>query len=346
LFSGIAFDVTNRVKLKTVTVYPKNNTSRTPITVSLFDATGNIVSGTNPVTFIPTSVPGTIGLTSQVVTLDYNIPVGTGYRLVATSGLVATNNTLGNSATAITYPSGSTIRLTGNVTNLTSAVSTTANITNCFHNLTFDEICESTTRTPIVVNVGDCPQVNLKLFIEGYYAGGNTMTPVKANQGVGVSTTLVDDVTVELRDANSPHDLVATASAELQTNGDVSATLPALAGSYYIAVRHRNALQTWSAAAQTVGAVPLTYDFTTAANKAFGDNMKELETGVFGFYSGDINQDGFIEGGDFPFLFNDSDNFFEGFQTTDLNGDGFVEGADFPYLFNNSDNFIEVLRPF
>lgn len=346
LFSGIAFDVTNRVKLKTVTVYPKNTASRTPITVSLYDSTGNIVAGTDPVTFTPNLVTTAVGTASQVVNLNYNIPVGIGYRLVATYGLVATNNTLGNSNATITYPTGSTIRLTGNVTNLTGAVSTTANITNCFHNLTFDEICESTTRTPITVNVGDCPQVNLKLFIEGYYAGGNTMTPVKANQGVGVSTTLVDDVTVELRDANSPHDLVATANAELQTNGNVSATLPALAGSYYIAVRHRNALQTWSAAAQTVGAVPLTYDFTTAANKAFGDNMKELETGVFGFYSGDINQDGFIEGGDFPFLFNDSDNFFEGFQTTDLNGDGFVEGADFPYLFNNSDNFIESLRPF
>ena len=345
LFNGIAFNVTNRVKLKTVTVYPKNTVALTPITVSLYDSTGNIVAGTAPVTFTPTLVTGTIGTTSQVVTLNYNIPVGTGYRLVATYGLVATTNTLGNSTAAITYPSTlGGITLTGNVTDLTTAVSTTGAITRCFHNLTFDEICESGTRTPIVVNVGNCPQVNLKLFIEGYYAGGSTMTPVKANQGVGVSTTLVDDVTVELRSATAPHALVATATAELQTNGNVSASLPAFAGSYYVAVKHRNAVQTWSATTQTVGVSPLTYDFTTAANKAFGDNMVDLG-GVFGFYSGDINQDESIDLGDFPNLFLDNDNFEVGYKNTDLNGDGSVDLGDFPLIFLNSDNFIFSQHP-
>ena len=161
LFSGIAFDVTNKVKLNTVTVYPKNTTALTPITVSLFDATGNIVSGTTPVTFTPNIFTGTIANnTSQVVTLNYNIPVGTGYRLVATYGLASTSNTLGNSTTAITYPTTTgAIRLIGNVTNLTSAVTTTANTTNCFHNLTFDEICESVTRTPVTVTLGSTPAV-------------------------------------------------------------------------------------------------------------------------------------------------------------------------------------------
>jgi hypothetical protein len=153
LFSGIAFNVTNKVKLKTVTVYPKNTSALTPITIALFDAAGNIVSGTTPVTFTPTLVTGTLGTTSQNVTLNYNIPVGTGYRLVATYGLAATTNTLGNSTTAITYPTSGAISLTGNVTNLTSAVTTTANTTSCFHNLTFDEVCESVTRTPVTATV-------------------------------------------------------------------------------------------------------------------------------------------------------------------------------------------------
>ena len=72
---------------------------------------------------------------------------------------------------------------------------------------------------------------------------------------------------------------------------------------------------------------------------------KEWESGVFGFYTGDINQDGFIEASDFAPLFNDNDNFAEGYYTTDLNGDGFVEAFDYPILFNNSDNFIETLHP-
>ncbi len=342
LFKGIAFDATNKLKLKTVTVYPKNTASRTPITIALYDATGNIVAGTTPVTFLPTLVTGTIGTTSQVVTLNYNIPAGTGYRLVATYGLVATNNTLGNSTAVITYPTAGSLRLTGNVSALNDAIVTTANTTNCFHNLTFDEVCESTTRTPVIATVG-CTK-NLKLFIEGYYIGGGAMTTVKANEGIGTSTTDVDDVTVELRDA-STYAVVASASAVLKTDGSVAAQLVAPAGNYFIAVKHRNTIETWSAAAEAFGTSTTTYDFSTAANKAFGDNMKNLGSGVFGFYSGDINQDDSIDIADFPALFSDNDNFVFGYYNTDLNGDGSVDIADFPVIFLNTDNFIYSIYP-
>jgi hypothetical protein len=165
------------------------------------------------------------------------------------------------------------------------------------------------------------------------------------NQGSGSSTTDVDDVTVELRDSSTSA-LVVSTTARLHTDGTATATFgTAPSGSFYIAVKHRNTLETWSSAPQTVGSTPLTYDFTTAVNKAYGDNMIELESGVYGFYSGDINQDGFIEAFDYPQLFNDSDNLLEGYQTTDLNGDGFVEAFDYPILFNNSDNLIETLHP-
>ncbi|SEQ03010.1 Ig-like domain-containing protein [Flavobacterium urocaniciphilum] len=156
LFKGIAFDVTNKLKLKTVTVYPKNTAALTPITITLYDANGNIVAGTSPVTFIPTLVTGTVGSTSQVVNLNYNIPPGTGYRLLATNGLIGTSNTLGNSTATITYPTAGPLRLTGNVSALSDAIVTTSNTTNCFHNLTFDEICESV-RIPVTATVINVP---------------------------------------------------------------------------------------------------------------------------------------------------------------------------------------------
>jgi hypothetical protein len=189
--------------------------------------------------------------------------------------------------------------------------------------------------------------VTVKMFIEGYYdADAHAMRPVMMNQGVGSSATDVDTVTIELHDATT-YELVASASAMLQTNGNAVATFTtAPSGSFYIVVKHRNALETWSANAVTVGATPSSYDFTTAAAQAYGDNMKMLESGVYGFYSGDLNQDGFIESLDFPSLFNDSDNLSEGYFATDLNGDGFVESLDFPLLFNNSDALIELLRPY
>jgi hypothetical protein len=110
-------------------------------------------------------------------------------------------------------------------------------------------------------------------------------------------------------------------------------------------MKHRNALETWSADPVLIGASS-SYNFTTLANKAYGNNMIEVESGVWAFYSGDLNQDGFIEGSDFPLLFNSNDEFEEGYKITDLNGDGFVEGSDYPILFNNSDNFIESMHPY
>ena len=157
LFAGIAFDVRKPIKLKTVKVYPKNTALRTPIIISLYDASGNVVTGTAPVTFTPSLNTGNAGVVSQDVTLNFNIPIGSGYRLVVSSGLVATNNLLGNSTAVITYPTGTTLILNGNVTNLTAAPVTTANSTTYFHNLTFDEICEAVVRTPVTATKNVTP---------------------------------------------------------------------------------------------------------------------------------------------------------------------------------------------
>ena len=188
--------------------------------------------------------------------------------------------------------------------------------------------------------------VNLKLNIQGYYdTATHAMRPVMANQGSGSSTTDVDDVTVELRDSTT-NALVVSTTARLKTDGTATATFgTAPSGSFYIAVKHRNTLETWSSAPQAVGSTPLTYDFTTAANKAYGDNMIQLESGVYGFYSGDLNQDEAVDIFDFPLLLNDNDNFSSGYLSTDLNGDGAVDIFDFPLLLNNNDNFIYSSHP-
>jgi hypothetical protein len=181
--------------------------------------------------------------------------------------------------------------------------------------------------------------------IQGFTLPNGMMRPVLANQGVGSSTTDVDNVTIELHNTSAPFATFATTTAMLKTNGDAVATFSsAPVGSFYIVVKHRNSLETWSATPQTIGATALTYDFTDSASKAYGGNMI-LVGGKYAIYNGDINQDGFIEALDYTQLFNDSDNLLEGYQTTDLNGDGFVEALDYPILFNNSDNLIETSHP-
>ena len=166
LFAGITFDVTKPIKLKTVKVYPKNTTLMTPISISLYDETGNVVTGTSAVTFIPSLNTGNAGIVSQDITLNYNIPAGNGYRLVVSNGVLATtNNSLGNSTATISYPSGTTLVLKGNVTSLTAAPVTTNNTTTYFHNLTFDEICESVTRTSVTATLNTVTPIDVPTII-------------------------------------------------------------------------------------------------------------------------------------------------------------------------------------
>ena len=179
--------------------------------------------------------------------------------------------------------------------------------------------------------------VNLKLFIEGYYTGESTMKSVKFNQDGVSPLSDVENITVELYQATAPFELVASTTTMLKTNGTAACSFPTTSsGSYYIAVKSKNSIQTWSANSQFLGAIPLSYDFSSVANKAFGNNLKNLGNGIFGCYSGDINQDESIDASDAPNLINDIESSEFGIKTTDLNGDGSVDGSDATYLENNS----------
>ena len=188
--------------------------------------------------------------------------------------------------------------------------------------------------------------VDLKLNIEGYYnAITNSMVPVKANQFVGSSTFDVDDFTLELRAADGT--LVDTATVALKTNGTAGTRFPNSApGSYYLVIKYKNAIETWSATPQLVGLTPLTYDFTNAASKAYGNNMKQVSPGVFAIYSGDINQDSNVDNLDYSAWEEDANNLMSGYFATDLNGDGNVDNLDYSIWETNSNNFVYSITPF
>jgi chitodextrinase len=191
--------------------------------------------------------------------------------------------------------------------------------------------------------------VNLNLFIEGYFdyaaVGGNIMNPVLANQTGSGFFANVEEIQVELHHPTTLG-LVSSVTGTLYTDGTIQvgfeATTP---GQYYIVVKGNNFIETWSATPQTMGAVPLFYDFTSAASQAFGSNMKEVRPGVWAFYSGDINQDGNIDNTDYSNWEVDANNFESGSFVTDLNGDGNVDNSDFSIWENNANNFIFVITP-
>ncbi len=188
--------------------------------------------------------------------------------------------------------------------------------------------------------------INLKLNIEGYYdTSTNQMRPVKMNQGIGSDATVVDDITVELVNPTSLQS-VASIVTELKTNGTAICNFPLLNdGNYYLVIKHRNALQTWSATPIYLNSSPMIYDFSDAANKAFGANLIELQIGVFGLYSGDINQDENVDNSDYSIWESDANDFSFGFFATDLNGDGNVDNTDFSIWEANSNNYIFSIHP-
>ena len=189
--------------------------------------------------------------------------------------------------------------------------------------------------------------VSLKLYLQGYYIGAGKMEHVLMNQHIGSSTTETDTITIEMHGSTYPYSTVSATTAVLNTNGTISVGFPSVvSGSYSIAIRHRNTIQTWSATPVTVGSSPVNYDFSTAANMAYGDNQAMIETGVWAMYTGDLNQDNYIDGNDFPQFNLDNNNSLSGeYAGTDMNGDGFVDGNDFPVFDINSSNSIVSLFP-
>jgi hypothetical protein len=69
-------------------------------------------------------------------------------------------------------------------------------------------------------------------------------------------------------------------------------------------------------------------------------------SGYFAIYGGDINHDGYVDSGDYPFVINDSFNYLSGYINTDLNGDGWIDSGDYPILVNNNYNYVSVIIPY
>jgi len=89
-------------------------------------------------------------------------------------------------------------------------------------------------------------------------------------------------------------------------------------------------------------------------NNAFGDNMKVVDSTlvsgntyeyIFAMYSGDVNQDGAIDGSDFLDIDPSIQSGDGGYMVGDLNGDGAVDGSDFLVLDPNIQSGIGASTP-
>ncbi len=188
----------------------------------------------------------------------------------------------------------------------------------------------------------------LTAYLEGLYLNSNTMlaSPFSAD---GVSpTNIADTITVELHENFAPFALAYSTQALLETNGfsDVLFSATGASGnSYYIVLRHRNSIATWSAAPVTMTNAGVSYDFSSSQTQAIGGNMRDDGNGVFLIYSGDLNHDGSVDFNDYPDLDIGSSNGDLGYLTTDLNGDSSVDFNDYPLIDTNSSIGIIEMTP-
>ncbi|MBS1500256.1 MAG: carboxypeptidase regulatory-like domain-containing protein [Bacteroidetes bacterium] len=173
--------------------------------------------------------------------------------------------------------------------------------------------------------------LSARVFLEGPYANGvmrdslrtlpsfpltepfTAMGYVHAASGGGETTTssvlaipgndaIVDWVIVELRDADDNSDVVASRCALLQRDGDVVATdglspvnMAVGAGSYHVAIRHRNHLGTMTEDTVTFASGVVNVDFTLLSTGLFGTDPQKQIGARRTLWAGDVTFDNAVQ---------------------------------------------------
>ncbi|MFN0189536.1 MAG: LamG-like jellyroll fold domain-containing protein [Bacteroidia bacterium] len=102
----------------------------------------------------------------------------------------------------------------------------------------------------------------LKILLEGSHLGGGWMVPTLFNNGLHPNSNASDSVTVVLRAAVSPYAFVQSYQLVLYRNGLI--TLPSYPanGAYFIVIKSRNGIETWSKNPVTFDGKSVFYDFS------------------------------------------------------------------------------------
>ncbi len=184
------------------------------------------------------------------------------------------------------------------------------------------------------------------VMLEGLYNGSGTMRQAWNESGPQYPGGVADHITVELHSSSSYSTIIYTASdVPLSTTGTASVTIPVdYNGTYYITIKHRNSIETTTATAVSFAAGTINQSFGILSN-VYGSNLKAYYDGYNLIYGGDVNQDGFVDSGDYPDVVNDNFNYVSGYLASDIDGNGSIDSGDYPILINNNFNYIGTSHP-
>jgi len=184
------------------------------------------------------------------------------------------------------------------------------------------------------------------VLLEGLYNGAGVMRQASDESGPHFTAPTADQVTVELHNASHYSTIEYTASnVKISTTGTTSVSIPsAFNGSYYIAIKHRNSIQTVSAAPVSFSGNTIAHSFANPVS-VFGGNLLLMADGYYALYGGDVNLDGIVDGGDMSNVDNSAAAFSAGYIPDDCNGDGLVDGTDMSVTDNNAAAFVGEVTP-
>jgi len=174
-------------------------------------------------------------------------------------------------------------------------------------------------------------------LIEGFYNSASNIMNIS------------DTVRLYLRSNSSPYNILDSSKATIGNGGNGFFEFYNTDNlvNYYLQVKHRNSLETWSSSTFQFTNQYSSYQFSLDVTKAYGDNMLQVDNMPvrFAFYSGDVDQDGIVDLTDMSLIFNDGLIFASGYLPTDLNGDSVVDVGDAVFADNNGFNFVSKITP-
>ncbi|MEZ4706747.1 MAG: choice-of-anchor D domain-containing protein [Caldilineaceae bacterium] len=280
--------------------------------------TGNLtiqnltLGGTDAAQFIQIGPDGTCGSLPSVLAGGESCTVKVLFSPTSVGAKNATLTVTSNDSDEITVDvalSGNGVTCTGllNVASLTSGLL---------------EIAPEDNSAAVCVTAANSVTLPVKLFLQGAYdSATDTMRddlrtlgdfPLTSPYGDGATTTsgvlgvssttdaIVDWVLIELRDGGDNTSVVASIGALVQRDGDVvdasdgasTLNINVPVGNYYVAVHHRNHLAAMSTNTVALSGSTALVNFTGMGDAmTFGSNAQvELETGVYGLWAGNVNE--------------------------------------------------------
>jgi hypothetical protein len=188
--------------------------------------------------------------------------------------------------------------------------------------------------------------LHLTVFLEALYTDNSTMNQAMDENGPHFGPGIADKVIVELHNVTNYSSIeYSSGLVALSTTGNINISIPGgLNGSYYITIKHRSSIETTTAQPVSFAGIAISYDFSNASSKAFGDNMAN-RNGVFVIYAGDASQDGLVDASDMLLIEAETNNFTTGYVQADVNCDGLVDASDMLIVEQNTNLFISSVLP-